>query len=102
MIFIFTLVNLISAFGFAVAAATLIPRTTISHWVKVAWVITFLASALSHLTFAFMVLFYPGSRIDGVLGSWWAMSLQSLIAAGVWGLLYGVYLQVGRLTSPRP
>jgi hypothetical protein len=102
MVLFFTLVNLVSAFGFAVAAVALIPRTTISRGVKVAWVITFVASALSHLTFAFMVLFYPGSRIDGVLGSWWAMSLQTAIAVGVWALLYGVYLQVGRLTSPRP
>jgi hypothetical protein len=102
MILLFTLVNLASTFGFAVAAVTLIPRTTISRWVKIAWVITMLASALSHLTFAFMVLFYPGSRIDGVLGSWWGMSLQAAVAVGVWGLLYGVYIQVGRLTSPRP
>jgi hypothetical protein len=97
--FVFEMSNMISAVVLIVVAFVLLPKLKLPTWVRVGVIVALFGDALARLTFAFNVLFYPGSTAGENALGWWVMVLHVGEALGFVAFLLGVAIQYGRGTT---
>lgn len=90
--FVSTLVNTASGFGFLVLGAGVIPRLRLEIWMRWAAVVFAVAAGLSDLALAWMMLWYPGFTMQNIADSTPTLLFMSVSAIGIWVVLTGAYI----------
>lgn len=95
-LFLLTLVNLISGFGFFTLASGIMVRARLPRWVRVSGIAYAGFSGLSNCAIAWLALWYPGETLQGVADSITTMVFMGVAALSIWMFLIGTYLEIGR------